>query len=96
MADRRCPGCCSGPQKRWCLAINFSHRLSVDEINNAINYLKHHKAPGVDQILNEFLTTSATEIGSLYVKIFNLVLNTGIVPDAWIKGIIIPIYKNEG
>ena len=32
----------------------------------------------------------------VYVKLFNIVLNTGIVPSEWLSGFIIPIYKNKG
>ena len=32
----------------------------------------------------------------IYCKLFNLILNTGIVPEAWSKGTILPIYKNKG
>ena len=33
---------------------------------------------------------------NVYVKLFNTVFNTGIIPDAWTKEIINPIYKNKG
>ena len=31
-----------------------------------------------------------------YLKLFNLTLNTGITPEAWSKGTLLPIYKNKG
>ncbi len=33
---------------------------------------------------------------SLYVKLFNKILDTGDIPDDWLLGIIVPIYKNVG
>ena len=32
----------------------------------------------------------------VYVKLFNLIFDTGIVPESWLIGNIIPIYKNKG
>lgn len=32
----------------------------------------------------------------VYVALFNLVLDTGIIPDPWLEGIIRPIYKRNG
>ena len=32
----------------------------------------------------------------IYVSVFNIVLETGIIPDSWIEGSIRPIYKNNG
>ena len=33
---------------------------------------------------------------NVYVKLFNTVLNTGFIPENWIRGIIIPLYKKKG
>ncbi len=33
---------------------------------------------------------------NVYVKLFNIVFNSGILPEAWMIGNIIPIYKNKG
>ena len=32
----------------------------------------------------------------LYSKLFNIIFDTGILPDAWLEGKIRPIYKNKG
>ena len=32
----------------------------------------------------------------LYTKLFNMILNKGIVPESWSSGIIIPLYKKKG
>ena len=32
----------------------------------------------------------------IYCKLFNLILNTGKIPNSWSEGIILPIYENKG
>ena len=32
----------------------------------------------------------------IYVKLFNLILKSGYIPEDWVIGIIVPIYKNKG
>ena len=32
----------------------------------------------------------------VYVKLFNIVFKSGVIPDLWSVGVICPIYKNKG
>ena len=58
--------------------------------------LKNDKSCGIDNIINEFLKFCPSEMKSIIVKIFNLVLNTGLIPDEWCISLVQPIYKNKG
>jgi hypothetical protein len=58
--------------------------------------LKNNKAPGSDKLINEFIKNSPPFLVSIYTKLFNVVLDTGIIPETWTTGIIIPVYKNKG
>ncbi|KAK6174158.1 hypothetical protein SNE40_017486 [Patella caerulea] len=66
------------------------------EIKSCIHKLKNHKAHGVDFIINEYIKNTESSFISLYVKLFNLILDTGIIPTEWVTGVISPIYKNKG
>ena len=58
--------------------------------------LKNSKSPGLHNVLNEYLKNSPSEYIHVFKNIFNLVLDSGIVPDSWTIGIIKSIYKNKG
>ena len=66
------------------------------EICEAIKDLKNNKAPGLDRIVNEYLKNSPPILISLYCKLFNVVLDTGIIPTSWTSGIIKPVFKKQG
>ena len=82
--------------------INFSINeeinkpFSVAEVNSIIKKLKNNKACGIDNVINEFIKNSPQGMIDLTVKLFNTVLETGIVPSDWCVGIIMPLYKNKG
>ena len=45
---------------------------------------------------NEFLKNCSNQVLNIFVRLFNVVLNTGIIPDDWCIGLILPLYKNKG
>ena len=57
---------------------------------------KKKKPPWADGILNDYFKNSSPLLIPIYFKLFNIILNTGILPDSWTLGIIKPIYKNKG
>ena len=70
--------------------------ITVDEIYLRVRDLKTGKACGTDNILNEFIKSTFEEMKYIYVDLFNRILNSGQIPEAWNIGMIVPIYKNKG
>ena len=68
----------------------------MEEIVASVQKLHNNKASGMDNIVNEFIKHSPHNILSIVVKLFNTVLETGIVPSDWTIGVIKPLYKNKG
>ena len=70
--------------------------ITEEEICKCIKMLKNNKSSSNDKIINEYLKCTTDIMLPIYVFFFNIVLETGIIPDSWIEGIIRPIYKNSG
>ena len=70
--------------------------FTFEEINKHIKSLKNNKSPGIDNILNEFIKHCPNELISVIVKLFNVILDSGIIPSDWTIGLIKPLYKNKG
>lgn len=70
--------------------------ITREEIVNSINSLKNNKASGYDNVMNEHIKTTMSNFLPLYENLFNIIFDTGIVPEEWLIGIIRPIYKNKG
>ncbi|KAI3382690.1 hypothetical protein SNEBB_010922 [Seison nebaliae] len=66
------------------------------EVMKYIDKLKNNKACGVDTIINEYIKSSKNLLCPLYVTFFNKILDTGIIPEQWLTGAIVPLYKNKG
>ena len=76
----------------WSVNKYINEDFCQSEIRKIVSDLKNNKSQGVDQILNGTIDL----LCPIYVKLFNLILHTGYIPEKWAIGIIIPIYKNKG
>ena len=58
--------------------------LTEHEINKCINNLKKSKASSPsDNILNEYIKSTKEILLPLYCKLFNCIIDTGIIPQTW-------------
>ena len=74
---------------------SINHPFTFEEVNHAIKR-KKTKNSGVDNIINEYVKYSLEFMIHEIVHLFNIILDTGIVPSKWSIGLICPIYKNKG
>ena len=70
--------------------------ITEAEILKCLKSLKNNKCPANDNITNEYLNNSTEKMLPIYISLFNLILDTGIIPDSWLEGVIRPIYKRNG
>ncbi len=70
--------------------------ISEEEVVKGIKKLKNNKSPASDMILNEYIKSTKHLLCPLYVKMFNKILDTGVMPSEWSVGTIVPLYKNKG
>ena len=86
----------SQPDSHQEINHEINQHISESEIISAIKKIKNNKSPGIDNILNEHIKTTMSLFLPIYIKLFNIVFYSGIVPDSWSGGDILPIYKNKG
>ena len=70
--------------------------ITEAEILKSVKSLKNNKASGEDNIVNEHIKSTIHLLLPIYCKLFNIILDTGIIPETWSVGVIKPIYKNKG
>ena len=74
----------------------LNNSITQDEILKCIKSLQNNKANGDDELINEYIKTTSNIFIPIYEKLFNFIFNSGIMPECWLIGNIIPIYKNKG
>ena len=75
--------------------LNYlDHTITEQEIRQAVKKLKNEKSPFVDKIRNEMIKASLESLMPVYIKLFNIFLQSGKMPDIWCQGLITPIYKS--
>ena len=70
--------------------------IAMDELTKALKNLKNNKATGPDGIKNEEIKSSFEMMKGFYLKLFNLIFDSGVFPSSWAEGLIVPIYKKRG
>ena len=76
--------------------LELDTEVTEEEVKSIILGLKNNKAAGLDNIINEYIKYTSNLLLPIYVKLFNRILNSGVVPSSWLNGWIVPIYKNKG
>ena len=46
-------------------------------------------------MINEYMKSTFDKMIDVYIELFNIILETGIIPDSSLVGYIKPIYKNK-
>ena len=70
--------------------------ITAEEIKRCITNMKNNKSSGNDLIFNEYITSTCDILLPVYVKLFNIIFDTGIIPTSWLEGNVIPVYKKKG
>ena len=82
--------------------VNDSENISVesldcaftlDEICNTISSMSRHKSCDISGNVADFFIDAKMFIAPYLVTIFNHIFDNGIYPEAWTKGVIVPIHK---
>ena len=58
--------------------------------------MKNLKSPKNDSIISDYIKTTINFMVPIYVKLFNIIFDSGFLPDSCTPENIIPIYKNKG
>ena len=67
--------------------------ITMEEMINASYILKAGKAPGIDNINNEMISTGLTYYPEIFLHIFNTILENGGGIPSWSISLIVPIHK---
>ena len=70
--------------------------ILISEIEYAIHNLKNGKSPGLDNIYSEYIKAGGEPLKNALLHIFNQVLITGTIPQAFKEAlIVVPFKKNS-
>ena len=81
-----------------CTAIldQLNKPFTLKELTDAVKSLSNNKATGPDDIKNEEIKATFDIMQNFYLRYFNCIFDSGIFPDPWAEGLIVPIYKKKG
>ena len=73
---------------------NLDHEITDQDISQAVKKLKNKKSASVDKIRNEMIKASLESLMPVFIKLFNLILRSGKMPDILCQGLMTPICKS--
>ena len=76
-----------------CNNTQINRAISAQEFWIAITKLKNQKSNGPDLVLNEMLKNAAPILIDHFLKLFNLIFDSGCFPMEWTKSFLVPIHK---
>ena len=59
-----------------------------------LKFLRRGEAPGLDGILNEMLMYGGGTLVEVMLQVMNLLLRSEFSPEAWKRGLLVPLHKN--
>lgn len=68
-------------------------KITTTEVLHAIKHMKNKKASGPDEVTVDLLKLIEEDQIKLSVELFNMIYDTGIIPEEWLLSIFIPIPK---
>jgi hypothetical protein len=73
----------------------LNDNITEDEIKHVISQMKAGKSPGIDSIASDFVKSTCDTIVNHLGVLFNYILEKGVYPDSWARGLRIPIPKGD-
>uniref|UniRef100_A0A671TU97 Reverse transcriptase domain-containing protein n=1 Tax=Sparus aurata TaxID=8175 RepID=A0A671TU97_SPAAU len=69
--------------------------ISIDDVKSYFRHVNPRKASGPDGICNRTLKMCADQLAQPFQRLFQLSIDTGVVPCLWKKSLIVPVPKNN-
>ena len=81
------------PQFRSLYDHDLDSPFTETEIRTAVFEQKNSKSSGTDNLISEVFKNSFDIISPFLLSLYNKLLDSGIFPESWGEGIIVPIFK---
>ena len=70
--------------------------ITLTETEKQLKSFKNNKSSGIDLVMSEHIKSTFHIMGTVYEKIFNIILDSGVLPEVWSVGLIKQIYNQKG
>jgi len=87
------------PESLTTVTVENQHlnaEITQQEVLNAVNSTKLHKAAGPDRLQYKHLKLSLPLLLPLWTHLFNACVANGVVPNSWRYSVLTVLYKSKG